>query len=464
MQLPNTLKTPSFIQKLHWVADPVGYLERAAQQYPDIFTAEIVGFGDTIVFVNHPQAIQEIFTNDRKQFAAPSEVNKILRPLVGNHSVVMQEGDIHRQRRQLLLPPFHGERMRAYGQLIVNLTKKVFSQLPQNKAFSAQTVVQEISLEVILQAVFGLYEGERCQKLKYILPKFVSNVFQSPLTSSLFLFSSLQKDLGSWSPWGKFLRDRQQIDELLYAEIAERRSQPSSDRLDILSLLISARDEAGNSMTDWELRDELVNLLIAGYETTATAMTWALYWIHHKPLVREKLIQELETLNSFPDPMSIFRLPYLTAVCNETLRIVPITIFTLPRVVKETVELLGHPLEPGTVVIGGTYLTHHREDLYPENQEFKPERFLERQFSPYEFMPFGAGARSCIGQALAMFEMKLVLATILSNYQLALTNRQPERPQRRGITLAPGTGVKMVITGRNQRRESLVTMATTPSI
>jgi unspecific monooxygenase len=259
------------------------------------------------------------------------------------------------------------------------------------------------------------------------------------------------------------VRDRQEIDKLLYAEIAESRSQDCSESIDVLSLLISARDEAGNSMTDQELRDELINLMIAGYETTATVMTWALYWIHRKPQVREKLLHELETLGNSPDPMSIFRLPYLTAVCNETMRIVPVTILTLPRAVQEAVELLGHPLELGTPVIGATYLIHHREDLYPEPREFKPERFLERQFSPYEFMPFGAGVRSCIGQALALFEMKLVLATILSSYQLALTNRQPELPQRRGITLAPHTGVKMVIKGRRVRQNSPVPMATTPT-
>jgi cytochrome P450 family 110 len=445
MPLPNPLTKPTLLQKLQWVADPVGYMESAAQQYPDIFTARIIGFGNTVVFVNHPQAIQEILTNDRKRFAALGKHNNLLQPLTGDYSVFMLDGDRHRQHRQLMMPSFHGDRMRTYGELICQLTNKVFSQLPLGQVFTARDVTQEISLQVIMQTVFGVYEGERSEQLKQQL-KLMANLFQSPFTSSFLFFPSLQKDLGIWSPWGKFLRDRQQLDQLLYAEIAERREKLDPNRVDILSLLMSAQDEAGNLMSDVELRDELITLLLAGYETTATAMAWGLYLIHQHPQVREKLLLELESLGENPDPMSIFRLPYLTAVCNETLRIRPVAMLTFPRVVQEPVELLGHSLEPEMILLGCIFLVHQRQDLYPEPKQFKPERFLERQFSPYEFMPFGGGVRRCLGEALAVFEMKLVLATILLRYQLALADRQPEVSQRRGITLAPARGVKMIIT------------------
>ncbi|MGL5873999.1 MAG: cytochrome P450 [Xenococcaceae cyanobacterium] len=445
MQLPNPLTKPILLQKLQWVADPVGYMESAAQQYPDIFTANIIGFGDTAVFVNHPQAIQEILTNDRKKFAALGNKNSILQPLVGDYSIFMLDGDRHRRHRQLMMPSFHGDRMRTYGELICQLTEKVFSELPSDRVFSARDITQEISLQVILQTVFGVYEGKRSEELKKQL-KLMANLFRSPLTSSFLFFPFLQKDLGAWSPWGRFVRDRQQLDKLIYAEIAERREQLNPNRIDILSLLMSAQDEAGNPMSDLELRDELLTLLFAGYETTATAMAWGLYLIHQHPQVREKLLFELDSLGEKPDPMSIFKLPYLTAVCNETLRTRPVTMLTFPRVVQEPVKLLGHSLEPGTILLGCMFLTHQREDLYPEPKQFKPERFLERQFSPYEFMPFGGGVRRCLGEALAIFEMKLVLATILSRYQLALADRQPEVFQRRGVTLAPARGVKMVIT------------------
>ncbi|BAT56052.1 cytochrome P450 [Nostoc sp. NIES-3756] len=458
MQLPNLLNKPAFLQRVQWVLNPIGYMENAVQQYPDIFTAQIIGFGNQLVFVNHPQAIQEILTNDRKKFAALGEYNELLQPLVGNYSLFMLDGDRHRKRRQLVMPSFHGDRMRSYGDLIRDITKKVWHQLPKNQVFTARNVTQDISLQVILQTVFGVHEGEKSQRLKKRLA-LMADMFRSPYSSSFLFFPFLQKDLGAWSPWGKFIRDRQQLDELIYAEIAERRAENNPNRIDILSLLMSSKDEAGNSMTDQELRDELMTLLLAGYETTATAMAWGLYLTHQHPQVLEKLLAELDTLGDTPDPMSIFRLPYLTAVCNETLRFRPVTMLTLPRAVQEPVELLGHSLESGTILCGSMYLVHQREDIYPQAKQFKPERFLERQYSPYEFMPFGGGVRRCLGEALAVFEMKLVLATILTNYELALADKKPEVARRRGVTLAPARGVRMMITGKRTPKESRI-MAT----
>ena len=459
MSTPNRLKTPAFLQQLQWVADPVGYMEKAAQQYPDIFTAQVVGFGNNLVFVNHPQAMQEILTNDRKKFFAGGKENKILQPLLGDYSMIMLDGDRHRKRRQLVMPSFHGDRMRSYGEIISNITEEVWSNLPTDKSFIARNVTQDITLQVMIQAVFGVYQGERSQQLKKQL-ELMANIFRSPLSSSMLFFSSLQKDLGAWSPWGKFVRDRQELNNLIYTEIAERRQQNLENRIDILSLLMSAEDESGHPMTDQELRDELMTLLFAGYETTATAMAWGLYLIQKHPEVRAKLLQELDTLGDSPDPMSIFRLPYLTAVCNETLRIHPVAMLTFPRTVKEPVEISGYALDPGTILVGSMYLTHQREDLYPEPKKFRPERFLERQFSPYEFIPFGGGVRRCVGEALAVFELKLVLAKILSSYELALTDDQPEVPRRRGVTLAPGRGVNMMITGKRSPQKSPVSMAT----
>ncbi len=454
MPRPSTLKAPKLLQRIQWVNDPVGYMEGAARQFPDIFKAEIVGADKSIVFVSHPQAIQEVLTNDRQKFAAPGENNRILQPLLGNSSSIMLSGDAHKQRRQLVMPSFHGERMRAYGQLISQATTEVLNRLPLGAPFSARNAMQEISLQVILKAVFGLSEGERSQQINQLL-LLMSSLFGSPLSSSFLFFRSWQKDLGAWSPWGKFVRQREKLDQLLYAEIAARQQHPNSARIDILSLMMSARDEAGQPMTPQELRDELMTLMFAGYETTATAMAWGLYWIHRMPDVRSKLLQELDTAEDF-SPMAIFRLPYLTAVCNETLRIYPVAMLTFPRVVQaEGVELLGNQLEPGTIVSACIYLTHHREDLYPQPQQFQPERFLNRQFSPYEFMPFGGGVRRCLGEALAAFEMKLVLATILKNYELTLTDTRPEQPKRRGVTLGPGNGVQIAITGRRTQQSPL---------
>jgi cytochrome P450 len=309
--------------------------------------------------------------------------------------------------------------------------------------------MQEITLQVILQVLFGLREGSRYQQLKPLLASLL-DMTGSPLRSSMLFFESLQQDWGYWSPWGRMLQRKQVVDELLYAEIAERRQHLNPDATDILTLLLLARDHQGEGMTDVELHDELMTLLIAGHETTATALAWALYWIHKLPSVRERLLGELEALGDTPDPMTIYRLPYLTAVCQETLRIYPIVPIAVPRVTKSPVQIMGQQFEPETLLAPCLYLTHHREDLYPEPKQFKPERFLERQYSPYEYFPFGGGTRLCLGFALAQFEMKLVLATILSNYELALGDQRPVKPARRGVTIAPAGGVKMVVTSQRQ--------------
>ena len=441
-------------QRLQWIGDPVGYMEKAVKDHPDLFAAEVIGFGNNLVFVNHPQAIQQLLTSDRRQFVASGKENSLLKPLLGEYSISMLDGDRHKKRRQLLLPPFHRERMQAYGKLICDVTSKVFDQFTPNQSFTARQATQDISLQVILEAVYGLYDGERAQKLRELLSQ-ISDVFSSPLTSAFLYFPWLQKDLGAWSPWGYFLRQQQQLDKLVYQEIAERREEDNQERQDILSLLMSACDEQGQPMTDEELRDELMTLMFAGHETTATAIAWALYWIHHLPEVKRKLLAELESLGSDPEPMArgslspfaIAKLPYLNAVCQETLRIYPVGMLTFPRVATEELELFGYDIKPGNILVGCIYLTHQREDIYPDAKQFRPERFLEKEFSTYEFIPFGGGARRCIGEALAQFELKLAIATILSRYELALANNNPEKPQRRGVTLAPTNGVPMIFKG-----------------
>ncbi|MDY7016170.1 MAG: cytochrome P450, partial [Cyanobacteriota bacterium] len=310
------------------------------------------------------------------------------------------------------------------------------------RAFNVRAAMQEITLRVILQAVFGLQAGERYDRLRYLISSMLDSV-TSPLSSSFIFFPSLQKDWGTWSPWGRFLQRKQEVDELLYAEIRERRSQ-AREGDDILSLLLSARDEAGEGMSDRELRDELITLLFAGHETTASALSWALYWIHALPDVEEKLRSQLSDVGDGDDPTAVTRLPYLTALCQETLRIYPIAPVAFIRRLNVPLELMNHHLEPGTILVPCIYLVHQREDVYPQPREFKPERFLERQFSPYEYFPFGGGSRRCLGMALAMMEMKLVLATILGQFQLRLTRSRPVKPVRRGLTLAPPRSLEMV--------------------
>jgi cytochrome P450 len=398
--------------------------------------------------LSDPRAIQKLFTADPKLFAS-GEVNDILRPLVGDQSVILLDGVRHQRQRQLLTPPFHGERMRAYGNLICDITLAVISPRSAGKPFPVRSATQEITLRVILDAVFGMHEGERFEQLRSLLTSMLDAI-SSPWSSALLFLRWLQRDLGAWSPWGRFLRQQQQIDKLIYAEIQQRREQPDPSRTDILSLLMSAVDAEGEPMTDEELRDELITLLFAGHETTASALAWALYWIYTLPEVREKLLSELDSLGGELDPNAVAKLPYLNAVCSETLRIYPVAMLTFLRKVKAPVQIGGWEFDPGAVLTGNIYLTHHREDIYPEPKRFKPERFLEKQFSPYEYLPFGGGNRRCIGMVFALFEMKLALATIVSRYEMAMADSRPVKPVRRGLTLAAPAGMAMVITGERQ--------------
>jgi cytochrome P450 family 110 len=257
------------------------------------------------------------------------------------------------------------------------------------------------------------------------------------LTSSVLFIPALQKDLGAWSPWGKFLRRRAKLNELIYQEIAERRAHFDPDRTDILTLMLAARDESGQPMTDLELRDELMTLLLAGHETTASAITWALYWIVRSPAISERLVRELEECEDLNDAKTLSRLPYLSAVCSETLRIYPVAPITFPRILKEPTVVMGHSFAAGTRLAPCIYLTHHRPDLYPNPDVFDPNRFLTRTYSAYEFIGFGGGNRRCLGMAFALFEMKRVLTTLLTQFRFELSSSQPIHPIRRGVTLAP---------------------------
>ena len=454
MKNPDGPKNPPLIQMLQWITDPVGYMETAAQRYGDIFTTQVGWNLGPQVFVSNPQAIGQIFMGEPKQFSPFNELfNNYAKSFVGEHSLLRIEGQSHRRQRQLLMPPFHGERMQAYGVQICSITERVMSRLAQNKPFKARDAMLDISLEVIFQVVFGLQSGERCYKLKQLLTAWLDTV-SSPAGGTLLLLPFLQRDLGPLSPWREFQNLTKELTEQLYAEIRERRQQNDPSGTDILTLLLSAKDSENVGMTDEELFDDLLTLLAVGHETTATAMAWMLYWVHYHPEVHNKLLEELDTLDDSLDQMAISRLPYLTAVCSETLRIYPVVFLNFPHLVREPIEVMGYSLAPGTKVVACIYLTHHRQDLYPEPDRFKPERFLGRQFSPYEYFPFGGGSRRCLGAALAQLEMKLVLATILLRYQLALSDNHIVRPQNRlNIILAPAGGVKMVLQGKRRRFE-----------
>ena len=451
MALPEGPRAPSALQMLQWVTTPFSFMRSCHRKYGDHFTIRLNPRFGPLVFFSHPEALQVILTNDdAKLFEAPGSFNVALELLTGTQSVFAFSGERHRRARQLLMPSFHGERMRSYGELIRDIAEQVMNEYQPGQAFPARNPMQRISLRVILRAVFGLVDGPRYRQLENLLGTLLDGV-SNPVSVSLLFVPSMRQDLGPHSPWGRFIRNRQRIDELIYEEIADRRKSRDDlndgQRNDILTLLMSARDEAGEGLSDVELRDELMTLLIAGHETTATALTWALYWIHRLPVVRERLLQELESVDHNSDPSVVFKLPYLNAVCSETLRIYPVALLTFARVTRSRVTLTGVTLEPGTTVTGCIYLAHRRKEVFPDPEEFRPDRFLERHYSPYEFLPFGGGVRRCLGMAFAQFEMRLALSTILSRFDLALTDAHNVRQQRRGLVSGPSP-FKLVRTGR----------------
>lgn len=426
---------------VHWVFAPTSFLETQAQQFGSAFRKAIIAGNPQagMWFVSDPNSLQTILSQDTNVFSTPGELNGLLKPLVGDRSMFLLSGQEHRRARKLLMPPFHGERMRQYGDEVMAIADQVAATLQPGQTFVARKMMQDVTLQIIMTVVFGVREGDRQAQMQPLLARLL-DMTGSPLRASLLFFKVLQKPFG---PWKRFLDEQAALDELIYAEIAERRAVGTGDRHDVLSLMLEARDENGTALSDQELRDELITLLTAGHETTATALAWAFYWIHRDERVRAKLLAELDALPTDAEPMDIFRLPYLTAVCNETLRIYPVAMLTFPRQARETVTLAGHTLQPGDNVMGVIYLAHRNPEVFPNPEEFRPERFLERQYSPYEFLPFGGGNRRCLGLALAQFEMKLVLAHWLRSWTFELAESRPVQPQRRGLTLGPKTGVQM---------------------
>jgi cytochrome P450 len=421
--------------------DQFGTLERYQQKYGEIFYAPQSSLFPPNVIFSNPKAIERVFTADPSLFEVSQQSNAPIRVLLGDRSLLLLDGVEHKRHRKLLMPPFHGERMKSYGRTMVEVTKEVINQWQVGQTICIRDYTQEISLQIILRTIFGLDEGQRYDRLKAILVDWLQ-IFNSPLNSFFLFFPALQKDLGALTPWSKFLRQKRQIRDILQAECDRRRNNPDTLGEDILSLLLEVRYEDGQAMSDGEIQDELMTMLFAGHETTASSLAWSFYWLHRLREVGHKCRTELSSLAENAQFTDIIKLPYLDAVVSETLRLNPVVVF-VTRQLKAPFELMGYQFEPGTLLLPSIYLTHQREDIYPEPQKFKPERFLARQFSPYEFLPFGGGNRRCLGYAFALFEMKLVLTTILSHAELELLDNRPLQSARRGFTFTPAGGVKM---------------------
>lgn len=433
--LPPGPKLPTAVQTLIWIRRPIEFMRFCRARYGDTYAMRIAGMG-TVVLLSDPDSIKRVFTGDASDLRA-GEVNAVLEPIVGQNSVLLLDGARHLRHRRLLLPPFHGERMRLYATQMQEATQRSLERWPRGEPFSLRPHTQDITLEVILRTVFGVDQGDEVGELRLRLERLLS-IADSPL-SVLAMVPSLRRDL-PLTPWRRFVRDREAADREIFAVIARRRRAGTAGRDDVLSMLLEAVDVDGEHLSDVELRDELMTLLVAGHETTATALCWAFERLLGSPRVLERLQGEIDDVTGGRlEPEHLGRLPYLDATIAEVLRIRPV-IPMVGRRLHAPLTLERYQIPTGWVVSPSIYLTHMNPAVYDDPEELRPERFLDKRPDPYAWLPFGGGIRRCLGAAFAHYEMKVVMATILSRMELELAQRPPVPTVRRAITFSPREG------------------------
>ena len=449
MPLPPGPRGPAFLQTLGYTYWTFPFFDRCARRYGDPFTLRMPGFG-AFVMVSAPELVKQVFTGDPEQLHA-GEANAILEPVVGPRSVLLLDGKEHLRQRRLLLPPLHGERMQAYATLMAEIAAAEVERMPLGTAFSIHEHMQRITLQVILRAVFGLDEGAQMDELAALLVDFT----RPPPSLMIFVPPAyLEYADVPLSPYRTFLRRRDRVDRALRAILRAKMAAPDPSRTDILSLLLSARDEDGGAMTEDELRDELVTMLLAGHETTATALAWTFALVLRHPEVAARLQDEVEgalAADGTPDLGKLTANEFLDAVVKESLRLRPILPDVVRRVQRPT-TVAGYEIPEGAFLTPCIYLAHRRPESWPEPERFRPERFLGAKLDPYAWFPFGGGIRRCLGMAFALYEMKIVVGITLLRARLRLATDDPVRVVRRTVTLAPAGGTPVVLEARRARR------------
>jgi cytochrome P450 family 135 len=422
-------------------ASPYGWMLRRWRRYGDVFSSRFPIFG-RVVYVADPAEVKRVFTGDPTIFHAGEANALALGDALGEHSLLTLDEDRHMSQRKLLLAPFHGESVRRYVEVMAEATQREVASWPLGKEMALRPRMQAITLEVILRAVFGVRDGERMDLFRERIPPL------GELSSVLNWLPFFERDLGGLTPAARFRRALAAVDELIYAEIAERRAAgDGEERDDVLSLLLRARHEDGSPMTDAELRDELLTLLTAGHETTATGLSWAFERLLRTPAVLERLTGSLDDDD------------YVDAVVKETLRVRPVIVDVARKLTRDT-EVAGWRLPAGTLVLPAIAVLHARPDLYDSPAEFRPERFLGetdarghrplagRGAESYAWIPFGGGVRRCIGASFAQVEMRTVLREVLRRVRLRAPSQRPERGAIRHVTVVPSRGCRVVVDER----------------
>ena len=430
IDLPPGPRQPQYAQALQWLARPQQFMLRQRDRFGDVFTFDFIT-GFPLVVLADPQDVKTVFTGSPKVMHA-GEANVVLGPILGSNSVLLLDEDRHLRERRLLLPPFHGDRMRRYAEIMEEAVEREVSTWSAGEKMPLIDRMQAITLEVIMRAVFGVESGAEMERLRQLLVNMLA-LTTDPGRLVAGLFFGIDSD--------RVVSSRRAaldpVDEELYRIIAAHREDPHlSEREDILSMLLMARDEDGRPMSNVELRDELMTLLIAGHETTASTLAWAFERLVHEPEKLERLVAEVRDDDGDQ---------YTEAVIQETLRLRPV-IPMVVRVITEpiTVGQGRFRLPAGSRVAPSILLVHLREDIYPEPFEFRPERFIAEPPGTYTWIPFGGGMRRCIGAAFAQFEMRAVLRGVLRSVDLAPAGGA-ERISRRAITLVPRRGGRATV-------------------
>lgn len=416
-------RRPRFLQGLRFLLTEHRMLERYRRRYGELFALDVWPFAP-LVIVSDPAEVRRIFTADATLSHA-GEGNGILGPLVGPHSVLLLDETEHLRRRKVLLPAFHGERMRLYGDVMREVAAAEVATWPRGEELALLPAMQRITLRIILRTVFGMDEGPRAERLERDLVLLMER-------SNVMMMHKLQRNLGPRSPWMRFERARETVDGQLYEEIARRREAQARgvEGDDVLSMLLSASDH----VSDVELRDDLMTLLVAGHETTATTMAWTL----------ERLLRHPEALRRAQEDVE-----YLDAAVKETQRVRPVLTYAM-RKLTAPMEIHGHTIPAGATLGMSVTLMHRRPDLYPDPHAFRPERWLDgrgRAGTGYGWIPFGGGVRRCLGAAFATYEMREVLGVVLADAPRlrAVTPDRAERHRRKMITFTPDRGTRAVV-------------------
>jgi cytochrome P450 len=461
--LPRGPRLPPLALTLVWSFAPTWVMDQCARRLGDTFTIKFWPSGRKLVLVSDPDAVKTVFTAPPE--VAPSAAGSSpIAAIMGPSSVITLTGREHMRQRKLLLPPFHGERMREYADVIVQATRRSMAEWPLGEPMKLSERTRAITLEVILRAVFGV-EADRMGALR----EAIGGLLGPSQTVALVVYA-LRRPTNE-PPTGTIGRALDHLDTVIYEEIARRRAQADlGERTDILSLLLLARDEDGEAMTDQELRDELVTLLLAGHETTATSVAWAIERLVRHPDKLARLVAEIDAASGARTPgrtledASSGAHPeghkqagrqaaqddaYMQAVISETLRVRPVVPLVV-RVLQEPLSVGAHVLPTGTRVVPSIYLTNRNPSVYEAPEEFRPERFLDNPPETFSWIPFGGGIRRCIGASFATLEMKLMLATMLGELAPSLAARDArwarrgEWNRRRAITLVPSRGTRVV--------------------